>query len=74
MIAALDLKMTRIPAWDVRITREKLEALGGVIMMDSSPVLSSGERSENVQNYSPKDFHIKCQVRASVYLSGGRCV
>lgn len=63
MIAALDHKMTRIPAWDVRITREKLEALGGVIMMDSSPVLSSGERSENVHNYAPKNFHIKCQVR-----------
>lgn len=58
---ALDHRLTLVPSWDMRITKEKLEQLGGVIMVDSSPVLSSGERSENVPNYAPKNFHITCQ-------------
>ncbi|KAM3567270.1 hypothetical protein VYU27_010581, partial [Nannochloropsis oceanica] len=61
VVKALDHRLTLVPSWDMRITKEKLEQLGGVIMVDSSPVLSSGERSENVPNYAPKNFHITCQ-------------
>lgn len=35
---ALEDKLAAMPPWDVRITREKLLQLGGLIMVDSSPV------------------------------------
>lgn len=61
VVMALEAKLSTIPCWDVRITKEKLQQLGGIILVDSSPVLMQGERSEQVTNYAPKNFHIKCQ-------------
>ena len=58
-VRALEAKLSAIPAWGVRITKEKLEVLGGLTL--GSPVLMEGERSENVAAYAPKDYHIKCQ-------------
>lgn len=39
---ALEDKLAAMPPWDVRITREKLLQLGGLIMVDSSPVSGRG--------------------------------
>ncbi|EWM23237.1 hypothetical protein Naga_100917g1 [Nannochloropsis gaditana] len=61
VLQALDQKLSQVPAWDERITKEKLEQLGGVVMVDSSPVLSSAVRNDAIHKYAPKDFHIKCQ-------------
>ncbi|EKU20657.1 hypothetical protein NGA_0645600, partial [Nannochloropsis gaditana CCMP526] len=63
---ALDQKLSQVPAWDERITKEKLEQLGGVVMVDSSPVLSSAVRNDAIHKYAPKDFHIK-QKRPSQF-------
>jgi hypothetical protein len=61
VVMALEAKLSTIPAWDVRITREKLDQLGGDILVDSSPVLMQGEKSEQVTNYAPRNFNIRCR-------------
>lgn len=58
-VRALEATLSAIPAWGVRITKEKLEALGGRVL--GSPVLMEGERSEQVVDYAPKNYHIQCR-------------
>jgi len=62
----LEATLSVIPAWGVRITKEKLEVLGGVAL--GSPVLMEGERSDGRVDYSPKNYHIQCKDCAKSFL------
>jgi len=65
-VRALEATLSAIPAWGVRITKEKLEVLGAVVL--GSPVLMEGEKSDGRVDYSPKNYHIECKRCAKRFL------